>query len=194
MWREIKLRFMKSLEAVQEKRFVQPFRLAFPATSCAFMIAPLDPKLSAAGPEGEQLRVRGLRNLTDAAMYDTKSSTGVGILISKDEDYIQIDWSLINLPWEPNPEMDAWLAKSYPFREAKEKQAPSFLLRTTERDERGPSGRHAAIVPDGKYAGMWRVKLTDGSLSDMVNLTRAKDAAGLLGSVSKLVGSNALVA
>ena len=33
------------------------------------------------------------------------------------------------------------------------------------------------VVPDAVYAGMWRVVLPDGSLSDMANLTRAKDAA-----------------
>jgi hypothetical protein len=33
------------------------------------------------------------------------------------------------------------------------------------------------IVPDQTYAGMWRIELPDGSLTDMVNLTRAKDAA-----------------
>ena len=32
------------------------------------------------------------------------------------------------------------------------------------------------VVPDGKYPGMWRVKLP-GGLSDMVNLSRARDAA-----------------
>ena len=38
--------------------------------------------------------------------------------------------------------------------------------------------RHvASIIQDDKYPQMWRVKLPDGSISDMVNLTRAKDAA-----------------
>jgi hypothetical protein len=32
------------------------------------------------------------------------------------------------------------------------------------------------IVPEETYSGMWRVSF-DGRLSDMVNLTRAKDAA-----------------
>jgi len=32
------------------------------------------------------------------------------------------------------------------------------------------------IVPDEQYPGMYRLRLPDGSLSDMVNLTRAKDA------------------
>jgi hypothetical protein len=35
----------------------------------------------------------------------------------------------------------------------------------------------AEVVRDKTYPTMWRVKLPDGSLSDMVNRTRAKDAA-----------------
>ena len=34
-----------------------------------------------------------------------------------------------------------------------------------------------SIVEDDRYPGMWRVRMSDGSLSDMVNRTRAKDAA-----------------
>jgi hypothetical protein len=33
------------------------------------------------------------------------------------------------------------------------------------------------IEPDAKYPAMWRVQLPDGHLTDMVNRTRAKDAA-----------------
>jgi hypothetical protein len=35
------------------------------------------------------------------------------------------------------------------------------------------------VVPDAVYAGMWRIDLGDGALSDMVNLTRAKEAAAM---------------
>jgi hypothetical protein len=43
------------------------------------------------------------------------------------------------------------------------------------------SGRLLATVePDTEWAGMHRVRLTDGELTDMVNLTRAKDAAAHL--------------
>jgi hypothetical protein len=41
-------------------------------------------------------------------------------------------------------------------------------------------GRQSAIlhvVPDATYPGMWRARYLDGRLSDMVNLSRAKDAA-----------------
>ena len=33
------------------------------------------------------------------------------------------------------------------------------------------------VVPDDRWANMWRVQWPDGRLSDMVNLSRAKDAA-----------------
>ena len=33
------------------------------------------------------------------------------------------------------------------------------------------------VVPDAKWPGMWRLRTPDGTLSDMVNLSRAKDAA-----------------
>ena len=36
------------------------------------------------------------------------------------------------------------------------------------------------IVRDAKYPNMYRLRLLDGSLSDMVNLTRAKDALAAL--------------
>jgi hypothetical protein len=32
------------------------------------------------------------------------------------------------------------------------------------------------IVPDPKWPGMYRIKRPDGSLSDMANLTRCRDA------------------
>jgi hypothetical protein len=35
----------------------------------------------------------------------------------------------------------------------------------------------ARVVPDEKYPGMWRVRSPDGRLSDMANITWAKDAA-----------------
>ena len=35
----------------------------------------------------------------------------------------------------------------------------------------------ATIEPDHEWHGMWRVRLPNGRLTDMVNRTRAKDAA-----------------
>jgi len=38
----------------------------------------------------------------------------------------------------------------------------------------------ATVVPDEQWPGMWRIAWPDGHLSDMVNLSRAKDAAEVL--------------
>ena len=35
----------------------------------------------------------------------------------------------------------------------------------------------ACVVPDDQWPHMWRVRMPDGRLTDMVNRTRAKDAA-----------------
>jgi hypothetical protein len=38
----------------------------------------------------------------------------------------------------------------------------------------------ATVVPDSQWRGMWRIAWPDGRLSDMANLTRAKDAAEVI--------------
>jgi hypothetical protein len=62
--------------------------------------------------------------------------------------------------------------------------SPSLILENFHRDAvwRGDRlfvrGRLVAkIVPDQQWPGMWRVQLPNGYLSDIVNRSRAKDAA-----------------
>jgi hypothetical protein len=43
------------------------------------------------------------------------------------------------------------------------------------------SPRKPKVVPDAAHRGMWRVRWPDGRLSDMTNLTRAKDAVAFHG-------------
>jgi hypothetical protein len=51
-------------------------------------------------------------------------------------------------------------------------RASGFVI--TLVDQRKPL---ATVIPDEKYPGMWRVIEDNGDLSDMVNLSRAVDAA-----------------
>jgi hypothetical protein len=44
------------------------------------------------------------------------------------------------------------------------------------RDNPAAMAPYVAIVPDTAFPGMYRLKCTDGLFSDMVNLTRARDA------------------
>ncbi len=131
VWREVKLRFVKSLEITAEKRFAQPFRLSFPDSDCTFMIAPLDPELPATGPDGERVRITGLTNLTSGAKYLAKTSKGVGILVSRDGEFVQIDWCLLTADWQPDPELEAWLSRSNPFRAVTEKYINGFHFTAT---------------------------------------------------------------
>jgi hypothetical protein len=51
-------------------------------------------------------------------------------------------------------------------------------LKWKDRELRLVTGRLLATVePDTKWAGMHRVRLPDGHVTDMVNISRAKDAA-----------------
>jgi hypothetical protein len=42
--------------------------------------------------------------------------------------------------------------------------------------DKAAAAAYVAIVHDKRFPGMYRLKRSDGSLSDMVNLTRARDA------------------
>jgi len=44
----------------------------------------------------------------------------------------------------------------------------------------GSSKVLACVITDTKYPTMWRVQMPDGRVTDMVNRTRAKEAATLL--------------
>ena len=49
---------------------------------------------------------------------------------------------------------------------------------------RKPPKLDPRIVPDPKWPGMYRVRLPDGSLTDIVNLTRATDTRAEMGGAS----------
>ncbi len=60
---------------------------------------------------------------------------------------------------------------------------PSLYATMSWRGDRLYCGSRAAgyrLVPDKTYPNMWRVERPDGSLSDMLNRARAKDAAQTL--------------
>jgi hypothetical protein len=51
------------------------------------------------------------------------------------------------------------------------------FLTEAGRDNPAAMAPYVAIVPDTAFPGMYRLKRTDGSPSDMLNLTRARDAS-----------------
>ena len=128
-WRAFKQRLMKSLDACRAREFCQPYRFTFPATGCTFMVASLDPNAPVVGPEGERLRGNGLEVLTRGAKYDAKSRIGVGLLVSKHNKDIYLDWCLVDEPWEHNAWMENMLATANPFRPVSQRKMDSFFFR-----------------------------------------------------------------
>src|SRR5262245_48445550 len=70
----------------------------------------------------------------------------------------------------PGVAADAFLSVTAPVEVSGGQKLQSVTLR------RKPAKVDPRIVPDPKWPGMYRIKRPDGSLSDMANLTRAKDA------------------
>jgi len=72
----------------------------------------------------------------------------------------------------PSVATGAILSVTASLRMSEEHKSRSVTLRQSHK----PPKLDPRIVPDPKWPGMYRVRRPDGSLTDMVNLTRAKDA------------------
>jgi hypothetical protein len=129
VWREFKLRLVKSLNACRAGDFCQPFRFTVPDNDCTFMVAPLDPDWPSTGQEGQRMRTGALVMFTEAAKYAAHTTRGLGLLISKDGQAIHLDWCLVDHPWETNPKLEEFLATTNLFREVKERKVDSFFFR-----------------------------------------------------------------
>lgn len=128
VWREYKARLVRCIEASAAGRSQQPYRFAFPRTECTFMIASMDPDWPSTGEDGLRMRSGTVALLTEAAKYDQQTRLCVGLLISKDGEYFQLDWCFIEEPWAPNEKMSNLLAENSLFGPAREKEINSFLF------------------------------------------------------------------
>jgi len=79
----------------------------------------------------------------------------------------------------PGVGQGAVLSVTRTSRLSKDQKSESVTLRRT------PPELDPHIVPDAKWPAMFRLRLRDGSLGDMVNLPRAKDALAVLCDESK---------
>ena len=70
----------------------------------------------------------------------------------------------------PGVVLDAVLSVTTTIGMSERQKPESVTLR------RKPPKLDPRIVPDSKWPGMYRIRRPDGSLSDMANLTRCRDA------------------
>lgn len=127
-WRAAKERLDLVIKQARSGEFERPYRFAFQPTDCSFMFSPLLPQMPTTGVEGEKARITGLQNLTSVAKYLAKASKGVGVLVSKDGDYLHLDWCLIDQSWECDPDLDAYLEEGNLFGAVREKKIDGYYF------------------------------------------------------------------
>lgn len=127
-WRAAKARLDLVIAQARNGEFERPYRFAFPPTNCSFMFSPILPGMPTTGPEGELARITGLQNLTSVAKYLDKSAKGIGVLVSKDGDHIQLDWCLIDHDWEQDLELDVHLERGNPFGAVREQKIDGYYF------------------------------------------------------------------
>ncbi|AJD41689.1 hypothetical protein RGR602_CH02363 [Rhizobium gallicum bv. gallicum R602sp] len=127
-WRAAKERLDLAISQARNDQFERPYRFQFPPTDCSFMFSPFFPGKPTTGPEGEQARRTGLQNLTAVAKYLSRAARGVGVLVSKDGDFLHLDWCLIEEAWEHDPELEAHLATNNLFGAVREKKIDGYYF------------------------------------------------------------------
>ncbi len=137
IWREFKARLVSCLEASKTGKACRRFRFAFPRTRCTFMVANMDPDWPVTGVDGMKLRTNAVVMFTQAAKYDLKTQLGVGLLISKDGEYFQLDWCVVDEPWVVNGKMESLLATIPMFGPVCEKMVDSFVFRNAASEAEG---------------------------------------------------------
>ncbi|NKJ38731.1 hypothetical protein [Rhizobium sp. SG570] len=129
VWREFKIRLVKALEASRAAEPIKPFRFTWPENDCTFMVTAMDPDWPSTGPDGERMRMGALAMFTAAAKYDAKSTKGVGLLISKDGEHINLDWCLVDGSYEHDSKIENVLSGGDLFRPVSERMVDNFYFR-----------------------------------------------------------------
>lgn len=127
-WRVAKERLDLAIEQAKTGQFERPYRFIFPESDCSFMFSSILPNAQKTGIEGEQARATILQSLTYDAKYLAKTSKGVGVLVSYDSDYFNLDWCLIEGVWEYNRDHEQSIKKSNLFSDVKEKEIYGYYF------------------------------------------------------------------
>ena len=127
--RAFKERFKLALEAVRADRYVKPYRFACPRTDCGFLILPLTTELSSTARAT-------LHAFSLASKHELGVFRQIGLAIWKTGDTIDIEWLLAEWVNQPNPELDAMLAREdNPFRPVRAQMAPRYWFDTDTLDK-----------------------------------------------------------
>jgi hypothetical protein len=128
MWREIKKRFVLSVEKVDGNNSVLPYRVSFPDRDIGFVFIPMT-STDTSLPDWQSYKFMALTTLTALHKFDHKLGKAIGILFCKFGDYFDIQWCMIEEPWSDDSALRQKLDMDSPFRATSEKTMHGFFLR-----------------------------------------------------------------
>ncbi|MBL8587483.1 MAG: hypothetical protein JNK46_03045 [Methylobacteriaceae bacterium] len=129
IWREFKTRLVICIDACKARQARMPFIVGFPQTDCTFMIASMDPEWPVLGEGGTTLRLAALNMFTEAAKYHLKTRVGVGLLISLEDQYFNLDWCQIDRAWVYNSKLESIISDIGLFKTTKSQSINKFFFR-----------------------------------------------------------------
>jgi hypothetical protein len=86
-----------------------PCRLHSLSSTIGFVFVPVP-------AEAFHFRRNALQNFTMAMKHEFRLDRQIGVSVAKNGHLFEIDWMLLEAPWQPDPEIDRMLADNYPFR------------------------------------------------------------------------------
>ena len=124
-WREAHVRMRLSFEAASSGEWRQAFR--FRVGDVGFVFVPVHPELVASPEWSEGASLRFVSSLMEAHMYDQRITRCVGYQVAYEGNgSFLVTWAYSDHPWKPNSEIEAVLARNFPFRPLQEAQVYGF--------------------------------------------------------------------
>lgn len=114
-----KERMARCEQAAQENREFGPYRFVSRQTGCGFLFMAFD-------EEGLDTRAEVLKVLTEHSKYQLRLPRQVGVSFGKRGRIMDINWALMNYPWQPDAMLEANLKNWDPFPPLRSEVRPRY--------------------------------------------------------------------
>ncbi|SEC66742.1 hypothetical protein SAMN04489761_3448 [Tenacibaculum sp. MAR_2009_124] len=103
---QFKKRFLTMIEIAKKNEFSMPFRFYIKRTDCAFVFLPLTKDFSTNWE-------KALINFTEIYKYQRKATKAVGVVCFKQDNFIDINWTMFKNKWQFNQELNELVLKEF---------------------------------------------------------------------------------
>lgn len=119
--RALKQQVRLALEAVRGNRLELPYRMASARTGTGFLVLPITKEFHDRASDA-------LRSLSLASKYELDLERQIGIGMSRNSEFVDIEWIFLDGSSLPDPDLEGRLAHNYPFRRASEQRLPPIFV------------------------------------------------------------------